>query len=105
SPLPITLLQFNGRLDNNNAVLTWSTSSEQNSKTFEIDRSFDGTVFLPIGNVAAAGNSTSTRNYTFTDPSLTRDTNYYRLKEIDLDDHFTYSNVVLVPTQAAPSFT
>ncbi len=105
SPLPVGLTRFTGQLQNNNAVLSWSTSFEQNSKSFEVDRSFDGMTFSAIGNVPAAGNSTSTLNYSFTDPALTHDTNYYRLKQIDLDEHFTYSQVVLITTRPNPGFT
>ena len=105
TPLPIGLLDFTGRLGNDNVMLSWSTSTEENSRTFEIDRSFDGANFLPIGNVPAAGNSATIRNYSFTDPGITRDTNYYRLKEIDLDGHFTYSKIVLVSTHPASVFT
>jgi pregnancy-associated plasma protein-A len=105
SPLPIGLLDFNGRLGNGNILLNWSTSTEQNSKTFEIDRSFDGANFLPIGNVPAAGNSATRRDYSFTDPGITSDTDYYRLKEIDLDGHFNYSKIVLITTHPAPIFT
>jgi len=105
SPLPITLLDFTGHLENNDAILTWSTSSEENSKTFEVDRSFDGIGFTPIGSVAAAGNSTTQRNYSFTDAGITHDTNYYRLRSIDLDDRFIFSRTVLVrDRQPATSF-
>ncbi|HVS98542.1 MAG TPA: zinc-dependent metalloprotease [Puia sp.] len=100
SPLPLTLLDFSGRLHNNNTELSWSTSSEENTKSFEIERSFDGLGFTPIGSVPAAGNSPTTRNYSFTDAGLTHDTNYYRLRLIDRDDRFTYSKTVLVRAHA-----
>lgn len=104
--LPITLSQFTGRLQNNDAVLSWSTSSEQNSAGFEIDRSYDGQHFSKIGYVPAAGNSNTQQDYTFTDPSLTADSNYYQLKEISLDNHATYSKIVLVrDPHATPGFT
>jgi hypothetical protein len=74
-------------------------------QNFEVDRSSDGISFSAIGSVPAAGNSTSTLNYSFTDPALTHDTNYYRLKQIDLDEHFTYSQVVLITTRPSASFT
>jgi hypothetical protein len=106
STLPITLLDFTGRLDNDNAVLSWSTSFEQNSAGFEIDRSYDGQHFSRIGYVPAAGNSNSEKDYTFTDPSLVADSNYYQLKETTLDGRATYSKVILVrSTHATPGFT
>ena len=49
-----------------------------------------------IGFVAAAGNSNSTRNYSFIDPQRAVEFNYYRLKLVDIDNKFDYSDVVLV---------
>lgn len=107
NPLPLGLLNFEGQLKDNNVLLNWSTSFEQGSKGFEIQRSYDGINFTAIGYVSAAGNSTAPRSYSFTDPSIAQENNYYRLKQIDLDDRFTYSKVVLVkdPNLATKPFT
>ena len=94
--LPIELLSFNGKLQNENVRLNWSTSFEQNSKGFEIEKSLDGINFRKIGFIAGAGNSNSTRNYSFTDPQRAVEFNYYRLKLVDIDNTFDYSDVVLV---------
>jgi Pregnancy-associated plasma protein-A len=96
SPLPISLLNFQGHLQDHTVALNWATSQEQNSKDFGIERSYDGKAFVNIGNVPAAGNSVATRLYSFTDPSIARDENYYRLRQIDLDDHFIYSPIVVI---------
>jgi hypothetical protein len=96
SPLPISLLNFQGRLQDHTSYLNWSTSQEQNSRAFGIERSYDGKDFVDIGSVPAAGNSATTRFYSFTDPSITRDENYYRLKQIDIDDHFVNSPIVVI---------
>jgi len=94
--LPIKLLTFTGKLQNENVKLNWSTSFEQNSKGFEIEKSLDGINFRKIGFVAGTGNSNSTRNYSFNDPQRAVETNYYRLKLVDIDNTFDYSDVVLV---------
>ena len=94
--LPVELLSFTGKLQNENVKLNWSASFEQNSKGFEIEKSLDGINFRKIGFVAGAGNSNSTRNYSFTDPQLAVEFNYYRLKLVDIDNKFSYSDVVLV---------
>jgi hypothetical protein len=73
------------------ALLQWQTAQEQNSRDFTIERSADGSGFSPIGSVAAAGNSSSARNYDFTDASPLKGANYYRLKETDLDNKSMYS--------------
>jgi len=107
SILPIGLLNFEGQLKDNNTLLDWSTSFESGSKGFEIERSYDGNNFTDIGYVAAAGNSSLTRTYTFTDPSITQENNYYRLRQIDQDGSFTYSKVVQVkdPNLTTRAFT
>jgi hypothetical protein len=102
SPLPITLLNFDGHLQNNTAHLDWSTSQEEGSKLFGIERSYDGKTFVNIGNVPAAGNSSTERSYIFTDPAIAQDNNYYRLRQVDLDDHFTYSRILLLNDHDSP---
>ena len=76
--------------------MDWSTAFEQNSKGFEIEKSPDGIHYRKIGYVAAAGNSNTTRHYTFTDAQRAVEFNYYRLKLVDIDNTFDYSDVVLV---------
>ncbi|HMD00157.1 MAG TPA: T9SS type A sorting domain-containing protein, partial [Ferruginibacter sp.] len=93
--LPITLLSFNGHLDNKTIPLDWSTSQELNSSRFEIEKSTNGTDFRFIGKVAAAGSSFTQRNYNFIDGQVT-EYNYYRLRLVDLDGRFAYSNIILV---------
>ena len=62
----------------------------------KVEKSFDGVNFRKIGFVGSAGNSNSTKNYTFTDPQRAVEFNYYRLKLVDIDNTFDYSDVVLV---------
>ena len=107
SILPIGLLDFEGQLKNDYGLLNWSTSFESGSRGFEIDRSYDGINFTSVGYVAAAGQSATALNYSFTDPSIAQDNNYYRLKEIDQDGKFTYSKIVLIkdPNLTTSAFT
>jgi hypothetical protein len=95
SPLPVTLLDFNGYLGNKVINLEWSTASEQNSKYFEIQKSLNGTDYNKIGTVNAVGNSSSISIYHFTDMKPV-EFNYYRLKMVDADDHFIYSKSILI---------
>lgn len=94
--LPVNLLDFTGHLKKNEVILDWKTSSESNSKGFEIERSYDGNSFSKIGFVPAAGNSNTIRTYIFTDKEIAQATNYYRLKQVDLDKKFTYSKVIVI---------
>lgn len=93
--LPITLLSFNGTLKGNNVLLEWSTSSENNSKQFEIERSIDGITYRKINSVPASGNSTTEKKYSYLDIEAT-ELNYYRLKTVDLDGDNKISDVVIV---------
>ena len=94
--LPIELLDFTGRLQNNSVVLNWKTSFELNSRGFDIEKSYDGQVFEKIGYVSAKGYSNTTVNYQFNDEMIAQENNYYRLKQVDLDGKFEYSKVVLI---------
>jgi hypothetical protein len=93
--LPVTLRDFKGSLNNNSAQLEWSTSSEQNSRQFDVQKSTDGVNYQTIGIVKAAGNSSSQNNYGLRDTRLSEN-NYYRLKMVDLDAGTAFSRVVLI---------
>jgi hypothetical protein len=93
-PLPITLTKFTALRSGSQGLLQWQTAQEQNSRDFTIERSTDGgRTYTSIGVVRAAGNSTLPRDYTFTDLTPEKTSNYYRLRESDLDGKYTYSPV------------
>jgi len=101
STLPVTLIDFHALQQPDHTVeLLWETAQEQNSKYTEIQRSGDGKTYLAIGQVAAAGNSTQTRNYTFTDKSPLSGRAFYRLKMVDIDGSLKFSKVLQVTTGA-----
>jgi hypothetical protein len=95
APVPVTLVDFQGHLDNTVINLDWATGSEQNSKYFDIQKSSDGTNFFSIGSKDATGNSSTQRNYNFTDGKVS-EFNYYRLKMVDIDGRFSYSRTILI---------
>ena len=91
-PLPITLISFNAqKLNATAAVLNWTTSQEFNSSYFDVERSNDAINFNYLGRVAAAGNSSSPLQYSFTDLMPLMGMDYYRLKEVDLDGRSVYT--------------
>ena len=94
--LPLTLITFDAQLIDKDVLLQWSTSFEENTSHFDIERSADGMSFTFIGNVNAAGNSSSERNYDFTDKDPFNGINFYRLKMVDADDKFVYSKAIAV---------
>lgn len=97
--LPLTMVDFKGRLSGNNTLLNWKTLAEHNTSHFEIERSKDGSFFTTINNLAAAGNSTVTKLYNYTDHNITSlgsPAVFYRLKMKDLDGKFTYSKIIAI---------
>jgi hypothetical protein len=76
--------------------LTWKTLQEANSSHYEIESSTDGINFNYTGKVAAAGTSSSMINYQFDDIHVKQGLNYYRLKMVDKNGQFVYSNTVVI---------
>ncbi len=97
--LPVHLLDFKAKLVSNAVVLDWSTSSEINSYYFDVERSYDGINFTKAGTVNAAGNSSLSLQYSFNDPSVAQENNFYRLKQVDKDGKWEYSKVVSIRYQ------
>ncbi len=92
--LPVKLRTFSAVQQDEDAVrVDWSTSLEQNSESFEIQRSWDGETFTAIGAVAAAGFSESLTKYDFVDQNPREGINYYRLKQNDFDGKYQYSEI------------
>jgi hypothetical protein len=94
--VPITLFRFTGQKAANGNQLNWITSAESNSEKFIVERSYDGNNFQAIGEVKAAGNSATSRNYAYLDGRYTEGKNFYRLRMMDKDGTFSYSNIVLI---------
>ncbi|MDQ3844532.1 MAG: T9SS type A sorting domain-containing protein, partial [Bacteroidota bacterium] len=91
----IDLLNFNGIQKDDEHVLTWETKKEINSSHFIVEHSSDGFNFDVIGEVAAAGNSSDKKSYSFTyKPNSSM--NYYRLRLVTDDGKFTLSKTVTV---------
>lgn len=95
NPLPIELLSFNGNKQDKFNYLYWSSASEINSRYFELQRSIDGRVFNTISVIDAQGNSSVQINYSYDDYNYSN-LSYYRLKLVDLNGEFKYSNIVLI---------
>lgn len=96
TPLPLTGVVLSAVLSNNNVTLDWKTQSEFNSQKFEIERSVDGVHFVKVGEKNAAGNSTTELRYNYLDPNMISNVYVYRLRMIDIDGKWTYSNQAVV---------
>ena len=95
NPLPVELISFGAKEKDGLAVLEWATATEINNKQFIIERSADGKVFEGIGIVLGSGNSADEKSYLFVDETPLIGDNYYRLKQVDFDGKFEYSEVIV----------
>jgi len=97
---PVTLLAFWGAptADGRAVDLYWRTAGEVNCSHFDIERSTDALTFAPIGSLAGAGTTVQPQNYHHTDVALPANaqTLYYRLRQVDFNGQYTYSNLVEV---------
>ena len=91
--IPVTLTSFKGKVENNDAVLTWGTATESNNSGFEVEKSMDGNHFTSMAFVKGAGNSSAQNAYSFIDKNFTK-TAYYRLNQLDFDGKSTFSTIV-----------
>ena len=96
--LPVYLLSFDGkRLDREHALLNWKTTNEINSKGFDVERALGNTHnFTKRGFVASLQGGSIEKKYSFTDENNYPGISYYRLKQIDNDGQFSYSEIVTV---------
>ena len=101
--LPVTLESFFGKKSNCITQLKWTSTTEENFDHFEIEWSNSGNYFVNIGSVASAGTG-SKQSYNLTHYN-TASENYYRLKMIDLDGQFNYSDVIYIQHKCNNAFT
>lgn len=100
--LPLQLLDFHATKYNNSVNLSWTTAQEVNTSYFEIERGNDGTHFSKLG-VVAANNTSSVNSYSFSDQNPLQ-TNFYRLKMVDIDGSYKYSSVLKINLEGVQKF-
>jgi hypothetical protein len=92
--LPVEMSFFQAEVFSNSVKLAWETSIEVNNHHFEIERSVDLKNWEIIGFIDGKGNSSEENNYQHIDKSPVQGLNYYRLKQVDFNNKFSYSSVV-----------
>jgi hypothetical protein len=114
--LPVELLHFTAKPNNQTTTLTWATATEENNAYFNIQRSIDGKSFEMIGMKTGGGTIYEVQEYSFIDESPVNGLNYYRLQQVDFDGKFENHNIVsviiaddksavtIVPTQVRNQF-
>ncbi|HTE23355.1 T9SS type A sorting domain-containing protein [Flavitalea sp.] len=101
--LPVIISDFAVNNNTNSVNISWSTKQESNSAYFLIERSNDGSSWNQVGQVKASGNSSITVKYNFSDLTKVNGVAYYRLKMVDLDNKFVYSDVKSIRSSASAS--
>jgi len=95
--LPVTLTDFSASVTSDqNTMIKWITSFEQDIENFTIEVSNDGVNFVPLATVASKGNSSSLQYYEYLHKRPAKGITWYRLKHTDLDGNFKYSKNVAV---------
>lgn len=120
NPLPVELVNFTGKVIDNEVHLSWTTATELNNYGFKVERNISaeevesGNVTIlnnvknekwdVVGFVKGSGDANKPNSYAFTDKNVEKENYIYRLKQIDIDGAFKYSNSVKINLTARPDF-
>lgn len=96
APLPVKLISFNAMSEGTYNSVNWASAVEVNFKHYELESSEDGVYFSKITTVNPIGNQTSLNHYNYLDFNYFKPITYYRLKMVDLDYSYEYSQIVSV---------
>jgi hypothetical protein len=94
--VPVELSAFAANVNNNTVTLNWTTETELNNQGFEVQRRLAEGQFITIGHVQGFGTTTERKQYSFTDAGLETGNYYYRLKQVDFNGVYEYSNEIFV---------
>ena len=102
--IPVDLVSFNFTAKGNSVNLSWLTISEKNNKGFEIQRSYNGYDYESIDFINGKGTTTEVNYYSYIDAGLNCGTYNYRLKQIDLDGTFKFSNTLNIEIETPDAY-
>ena len=94
--VPVELTSFTANVAKDEVELNWATATETNNQGFQVEKMNAAGTFEQIGYLAGFGTTTEPKAYSFTDSKLDAGTYTYRLKQVDFDGSFEYSDVVEV---------
>jgi hypothetical protein len=103
--LPLQLVSFTAQKQQKEVLLAWTTSNEVNTSRFEVEKSYNQQNWSSIGTVNSFNNSAADNHYNLTDQHPAEGMNYYRLKMIDRDGKFVYSDIRAVRFSANSGFS
>ena len=102
--IPVELTSFTASANGEEVILNWSTATELNNFEFEVQRSFESSEFFTVGVVYGKGTTTEMQDYTYCDKNLSDGIYSYRLKQVDYNGSYEYSEVVEVEFRAFNSY-
>jgi hypothetical protein len=103
--IPVELTSFSAMANNFDVTLNWSTATEKNNSGFEVQRQVNGGSFATVAFVKGQGTTTQKSQYSFIDKDLADGKYSYRLKQMDLNGQFKYSNTIEVEVTPVYKFT
>ncbi len=103
--IPVEIISFTVSVFSNGIELCWMTATETNNQGFKIERKSKDNNFETIGFVSGNGTSTEPKSYSFTDRNVEPGVYQYRLKQVDFDGSFTYSDIIEVEVDAPIEFS
>ena len=101
--LPVELITFKATTKNSHIHLHWQTASELNNQGFQLQKSKDGINWQDVVFIEGKGTTATKTEYQYTDVHPFSGTSYYRLRQVDFDEVFEYSNVVSVRLDKKPN--
>jgi predicted GH43/DUF377 family glycosyl hydrolase len=104
-PVPVELISFNAQADNQKVILKWTTATELNNNGFEIQRRVAESEFATIGFVRGEGTTTNQKEYSYVDKELNDGKYYYRLKQVDYNGTYEYSDAIEVEVRSLNEYT
>ena len=103
-PIPVELTSFTVTSSKDGVLIRWETATETNNSGFSIEKSAAGGAYQTVGFVEGKGTTTEKQYYTFTDRQTPSGSVTYRLKQVDFDGTFAYSNAVEVDVVSPDNF-
>lgn len=103
--LPVTLTEFTASASSGNVLLQWKTSQEINNRGFTVQRSANGQSWTDLAFVAGAGNASTITQYNYTDALPLDGSNFYRLRQEDIDGRISYSDIATATISSNRLFT
>jgi len=100
--VPVELASFMASVDGNQVDLKWITATEKNNRGFEVERRIDNSEFTKIAFVDGKGTTLTPEGYVYSDIVTKAGKYTYRLKQLDFDGTYTYSNLVEVEIVSLP---